>query len=199
MPPEFDDPIADAMLSDSPYDRVTAERYRPVRGPVSRTLARQAVLLVALATALPIVATYPESTAVLPDHAVVETFPKVLVLGALGGMTQLAGALALVALVVVRPRIDTERGAHRLVTMEDLATTVSLGTGGMAIVFTDLLLALGHVEEALSLLTRGKTEPMAAVGTDLTVGSVAVLALAGALLCAVASRWVVAYERQRDD
>jgi hypothetical protein len=203
MAPEPDDPIADALVSDCPYRRAAVERYRPVRGPVSRTLLRQASLLVTLALAFPIVATYPASTRRLSAVPVAESFPKVLLVGALGGAVQLLAAGVLVGLVLARSRGPiTERTARRLVSLEDLATTVSLGTGGLAIVFTVGYLTLGHAEDALAAVTRGTTDPYAAVSaaveSGVAVDTVALAALAGSLACWAASRWVARRERRLD-
>ncbi|MFD1512424.1 hypothetical protein [Halomarina rubra] len=203
MSTDLDDPIADAVMSDCPYQRATVDRYRPIRGPVSRTLLRQAALLVVLASVLPIVATYPTSTRTLLSAPAVETFPKVLLVGALGGAVQLLAAAVLVCLVVVRSDVDTRRQADRLVTLEDLATTISLGTGGFAIAFSVGYLFLGHLEDALTVVTRGTTDPFAAVATATSVGiavdTVALAALAGSLACWAASRWVAARERRALD
>jgi hypothetical protein len=199
MSSEVDDPIANALTGDCPYRRAAVERYRPIRGPVSRTLARQAGLLIALAMALPIVATYPASGPPIAAP-VVDAFPKVLLVGVLGGATQLVAAAALVALLLARSGSLTRPEANRLVTLEDLATSVSLGTGGFAILFSLGYLALGHFEGAVALVTRGETDPFAAVaaatGSGIAVDTVAGAALLGALVCWMASRWASDRERR---
>lgn len=199
MSTDLEDPIAEAVTSDCPYLRAAVERYRPIRGPVSRTLVRQAGLLLVLALAFPIVATYPETMGELVS-APTAGFPKVLLVGALGGAVQLFAAATLVGLVLVRANVSSDREAHRLVTLEDLATTVRLGTGGLAIVFSIAYLSLGHAEDAIEVVTRGTTDPFATVTTAVQAGiavdTVALAAVAGSLACWAASRWAANREQQ---
>jgi hypothetical protein len=199
MATDLDDPIAAAATSDNPYLRATVERTRPIRGPVSRTLRRQAGLLAALALAFPILATYPAQATHLLPASLDETFPKVLLVGALGGVGQLLGAAVLVGLVYTRSTVSSDRQAHRLVALEDLATTLSLTTGVIAISFTIGFLSLGHVEDA-TVVTSGTTDPFAtvraAVGAGIAVDTVALVAVVGALACYAASRWVTAREHR---
>ncbi len=71
--------------------------------------------------------------------------PKVLLLGVFGGFLQLFGATLLVGSVLYRVRLAplTERQAHAALNAEDFARYVGLGTGGLAIVLSLCLFAVG--------------------------------------------------------
>ncbi|MFB6151551.1 MAG: hypothetical protein ABEJ40_07080 [Haloarculaceae archaeon] len=191
-----DDPILDAFLSDSRYDRIRVERFSHFKQPIPRKLAVQCALLGSLVLLVPLYALYPQSTAeYLPTLDPVVASPKVLFLGAFGVAVELATATLLVAAALYRVRNDplSEEQAATVFDVENFATYLGFGTGGVTIALTlgFFLLGVGG-ESALGwyVTTMEGANPFAATGTSFSVGHLATVALSGALAVLVARAYV---------
>ncbi|WP_324665642.1 hypothetical protein [Haloarcula sediminis] len=143
---QSDDHIASALLSGTTYERVRYQRHAFLRQSVPRTLMLQSALLGLLVALLLMYGLFPASAAgYLPATDPAVASPKVLLLGVLGGALELFGATLLVgtALYRVRRASLTESQAHTMLDIEDFARYVGLGTGGLAILLTVGVFAVG--------------------------------------------------------
>jgi len=144
--PQADDHIASAILSGSTYEKVRYQRHSFLRQSVPRTLMLQSALLGLLVALLPMYGLFPTSVAgYLPAADPGVASPKILLLGVFGGLLELLGAtlLAGTALYRVRRAPLTESQAHTVLDVEDFARYVGLGTGGLAILLTVCVFAVG--------------------------------------------------------
>ncbi|NLV12821.1 hypothetical protein [Haloarcula argentinensis] len=193
-----DDTIAQAIISGSTYERLRYERHSYLRQTVPRTLALQSALLGALALLLPIYGLYPDSTAAfLPSIDPAIASPKVLLLGLFGGALQLFGATLLVGSVLYRVRLAplTERQAHAALNAEDFARYVGLGTGGLAIVISICLFAvgLGGGDAVSAYVAFTGRNPFVDSGFGLSVGAVSLFAFVASVTVFYASRYLLVH------
>jgi hypothetical protein len=196
MPPEMnEDRITAALLSDSAYERVRYERHSYFRQTVPRTLALQSASLGMLALVLPMYGLYPNSAVqFLPAVDPVVASPKVLLMGVFGGLFQLISAVLLVGAVFYRVSKAplTEEQAHSVLNVEDFARYVALGTGGVAILVTTLLFAIGlggasAIESYVAVMGRN---PFAASGLGISVSTVSLLAFVSSVVVFYAGRFL---------
>jgi hypothetical protein len=106
----------------------------------------QSALLGLLVALLPMYGLFPASVAgYLPATDPAVASPKVLLLGVFGGLLELLGATLLVGTALYRVRREplTESQAHTVLDVEDFARYVGLGTGGLAILLTVCVFAVG--------------------------------------------------------
>jgi choline-glycine betaine transporter len=193
----IDDPIAEKLLSESPYERLRARQFSYFRQPIDRKLAWQSYLLFALAALLPVLSLVPPSIrrAYLGDVATAS--PKIAFI-ALVAVIFVAGTgvgHALVGHFCLRRRPLDERQARELVTFETVFSMLGFGTGGLATLTTYALvsLAFGGEELLTRLLAAGGGNPFAPNDLGVTVGMVAVVALvAGVALQTVSAHLHVA-------
>ncbi|WP_146417759.1 hypothetical protein [Haloarcula hispanica] len=193
-----DDTIAQAIISGSTYERLRYERHSYLRQTVPRTLALQSALLGALALLLPVYGLYPDSTAAfLPSINPDLASPKVLLLGVFGGFLQLFGATLLVGSVLYRVRLAplTERQAHAALNAEDFARYVGLGTGGLAIVLSLCLFAvgLGGGDAVSAYVAFTGRNPFVDSGFGLSVATVSLLAFVASVTVFYASRYLLVH------
>ena len=184
---DIDDQITDSILSDSTYERLRYERHSFLRQTVPRTLALQSAFLGLLAVLLPVYGLYPEGVdqflpAVDPEIA----SPKVLLLGVFGGLLQVFGAALLIATAVYRVRKGplTEQQAHAALDVEDFARYVGLGTGGLAIVLTVALFAIGLGGEGAvsAYIATAGANPFDDSGFGISVGTVSLAAFIASVM-----------------
>lgn len=187
------DPIAERLLSDSPYQRLRARQFSYFVQPISRKLVWQSYLLFSLAALLPILAALPSGIrdAYLPDVA---TGTPKLAFVAFVAVVFVAGTglgHAVVEAARLRLRPLDEAHARELVTLEGLCSMLGFGTGGLATAATYALVALGFAgrETLEAFLAAGGGNPFAASNLGVTVGFVAIVAL----LSAVALQFLSAY------
>jgi len=143
---QADDHIASAILSGSTYEKIRYQRHSFFRQSVPRTLMLQSALLGLLVALLPMYGLFPTSVAgYLPATNPGVASPKILLLGVFGGLLELLGAtlLAGTALYRVKRAPLTESQAHTVLDIEDFARYVGLGTGGLAILLTVCVFAVG--------------------------------------------------------
>ena len=177
-----EDPIASALLGGSQYERLRVQRYSMFKQSIPRKLALQGVILTALALVLPLATTLPASArAMFPGGAPLTSAPKILLLGAYAGAleTVAVGGLVYVGYRRIR-RGDalSEHEAEHLLTVEDVASMISLVTGLVAVAVVDGFFLLGHAgEEAMAaFLAAGGRNPFAAASVPVTVVDVATAA-----------------------
>ncbi|MFC4542577.1 hypothetical protein ACFO5R_11670 [Halosolutus amylolyticus] len=181
-----DDPIADALLGESTYERLRVERYALIKRRIPQKLVYQSVLLLSLALVVPITATYPSAVrAAFPGGDPLWASPLVLWVGVYAGGIELGTAACLVAVAIVRRRREpqlSEAEAHTLLNVEDVASMFGLATGGFAIVLTVGFFLLGHTggetfQAVIDSAPRnpygqaGVSVPVIAVGTAAAVSS----------------------------
>jgi len=181
-----DDHITSAILSGSTYERVRYERHAFLRQSVPRTLTLQSALLGLLAVLLPVYGLFPQSVAgFLPATDPGIASPKVLLLGVFGGLLELLGAALLVGTALYRLRQAplSESQAHTALDVEDFARYVGLGTGGLAILLTVCLFAVGLGGEAAlsSYIATAGANPFVASGVDLPVATVSLVAFSASV------------------
>ncbi|MBX0322337.1 hypothetical protein EGH21_04745 [Halomicroarcula sp. F13] len=200
-----DDHITEAILSGSTYERLRYERHSYFRQTVPRTLALQSAFLGLLAILLPMYGLFPESVAqFLPAADPEVASPKVLLLGVFGGLLEVLGAVLLVATAAYRVRRAplTEAQAHAALDTEDFARYVGLGTGGLAILLTVCLFAIGLGGESAvaSYVATAGANPYAPSGFDLSVGTVSLAGFVASVLVFYAGSYFavrIALERIR--
>jgi hypothetical protein len=191
---DIQDPVANALLGDSTYEQLRQLRYSPFGQPIPTKLVWQSGLLFLLALMLPVMAAFPAEVRAMLGGTAVSSSPKVLILGLVGGIVVFGGGLALTAVGFLRVHLEprmTEQLAHRLLGMEDVASLLGIGTGGIAILLTMAYVLMGYVGiRAVEWYvdTMGLS-PFAPSGVELvSVGSVATLAFVGSVALLVASQ-----------
>ncbi|MEF8883297.1 MAG: hypothetical protein V5A34_12325 [Halapricum sp.] len=181
------DPITDAVLSESAYERI---RYTEgiITQPVLRTLTFQAGLLALLASILPLYAFYPSSVSEhVPTLDPFLAAPKLLFLGLVGWVTEVSAALLLAGLWYYRQRRVplTEAQARTVFDVEQIAAGLSIVTGGLAIVVTVGLVAIGVFGEATMATYLGSIagdDVFAQTATGISVGHLSMLSGLGCLV-----------------
>lgn len=176
------DLIADSLLSDNNYRRQRVQRASGLSWSTGRRLYAQSIVLAVLSLSYPLSLLSP----------VVGQSPVVLLIGVLGGAVELvaAGVVTLVGLKRLRAEgMVSEEVAGDLVTLEDLATMLSLVTGSVAVgvavgIMAAGIVAPGAVDAAL------ESDPFAPTGTPLTTAVVGGGAFVAALGVAGTARWL---------
>jgi hypothetical protein len=192
---QSDDSITRAILSGSAYERLRYERHSFFRQSVPRTLTLQSALLGLLALLLPMYGLFPDSVAsYLPAADPAVASPKVLLLGAFGGLLELLGAGLLVGAAVYRVRLAplSESQAHTAIDIEDFARYVGLGTGGLAILLTVLLFAIGFGGESAvtAYIETAGANPFVDSGFGLPVATVSLAAFVASVTVFYASSYL---------
>ncbi len=190
--PDPNDPIADALLGESTYERLRVERYALIKRRIPQKLVYQSGLLFAIALVVPIVATYPSSVqATFPGGDPLWSSPLVLWVGVYAGGIELGTAACLVAVAIARRRYEpslSESQVHALLNVEDVASMFGLATGGFAILITVGFFLLGHAgAETVSAVVEsaprnpygqtGISVPVIVVGTAAAISSCVVYAV----------------------
>lgn len=192
---QADDRITRAILSGSTYERLRYERHSFFRQSVPRTLTLQSAMLGLLAILLPMYGLFPTSVAgFLPATNPTVASPKVALLGAFGGALQLLGATLLVGSAVYRIRSGplTEEQAHTALDVEDFARYVGLGTGGLAVLVTVCLFALGlgGAPAVDAYVAVAGANPFAPSGFGVTVATLSLSAFVGSVAVFYASSYL---------
>ena len=182
-----EDPITDAVLSESAYRRLRYERHSAFSQSVPETLTLLSASLGLLALLFPIYGLYPSSVAPYVGSAdPMVAAPKAMLLGAFGGLLQLLSAGLLLGATAYRLRSAplTEAQAHRVLDTEDFARYVGLGTGGLAVLGSVLLFSvgLGGGEAIASYIATMGRNPFVDTGTSVSVGEIALGAVAASLV-----------------
>ncbi|PSQ08287.1 hypothetical protein BRC93_15695 [Halobacteriales archaeon QS_5_70_15] len=188
------DPVANALLGDSTYERLRQTRYSPFSQRIPTKIVVQSGLLFLLALMLPVMAAFPAEVRAMLGGSAFSSSPRVLVLGLVGGVVVFSGGVALTVVGFLRVHLEprmTERLANRLLSLEDVASLLGIGTGGIAILLTMAYVLMGYVSvRAVEWYvdTMG-ISPFASSGIEpVTVGGVATLAFVGSVALLVASQ-----------
>jgi hypothetical protein len=192
---DIEDPIADALLGDSAYDRVRMARWRWFRQSIPRKLTLQSYLLFLLAAILPVVGFLPAAVrdAYLSGAAVAT--PKVALVALVATLVVAGTGLGHVAVgirrVVLEPDL-TEQQAAELLNVEGVCSLLGFLTGGVAILATYGFVALGFggLEFLQSYIAAGGGNPFATSAVGIDVASVAVLALVSGVSLRVLATYV---------
>lgn len=190
----LDDPVAEALVDGSTYERLRITRAGSFTQPIPTKLRWQSGLLCALALTLPLFAVMPaDARALLPAADPLSGSPKVIVLGLVGGAATFLAGLCLLAVVHLRVRVAdamTEERALTLLSLEEVASLVGFVTGGPAIAITlgFVLLGLGGEAALEAYLRVADRNPFAGTST-VSVSQVATLSFAGSVALFVASQF----------
>lgn len=181
-----DDPHASALLGDSTYERIRMQRYSLFKQSIPKKLAWQALILGALALVVPMAMLQPEATRSLFGGDPLSAAPKFLFLGMYASAIEFVATLGL-CYVAYRRITDgdalDERQVNDLLAVEEVASNVSLVTGGAAVasVHVFFLLGLGGeplVNKVVSLAGRNPfTDGFIPATVTLVAASAAVLAV----------------------
>lgn len=182
-----DDPVADALVDGSVYERVRIQRMSTFDQQIPRKLHRFGWLLYLLAAALLSVTVLPPATeATLPVDPLA-TSTKVLVLGLIGGSVVVAMGVGLIlnALAAERLKPMSESTAESLLALEEMASLIGFVIGGAVTLLTVGIVAVAHggPEAVEMLLAVTRTSPYAAapVPFPVTPTSAGVTAWVGGL------------------
>lgn len=188
VPEGVEDPIAEALVSGSAYERLRVTRLGYFSQPVPQRLGWQAAVLGALALVAPLWITAPESVRAAAGPA---ASPTVLLVGLFAVGVQLLGAAGHVGATLVRLRAGglDERAAGRLLAAEEVCSLLGLGTGGFATAATLGYFVLGRlgVDAVTAAVEAGGGNPFAPSGLGIGVTAVAGAALVAAAACLAAS------------
>lgn len=191
-----DDPITDAVLGESAYDRLRALRFGVFKQAIHRKLAWQSYLLLALAALLPVAAALPNSTRMeyLTGELALAS-PKLAVLGFAGAIllvfTGLGHAGVAVRRLAREPNIS-EFEAEQLLAAENVCSTLGLGTATLAVAITyaGFAIGFGGASAVASYVDVMGADPFAASNVPLSLGTIAVVSLVGAVVLQLLSAFV---------
>jgi multisubunit Na+/H+ antiporter MnhB subunit len=181
-----DDPRASALLGDSTYERIRMQRYSLFQQSIPKKLGWQSLILGALALVVPMAMMQPETTRALLGGDPLSAAPKFLFLGMYASAIEFVATLGLCYVAYRRITAEDaldERQVRDLLAIEDVASNVSLVTGGAAVaaVHGFFLLGLGGepiVEEVVSLAGRNPfTDGFIPATVTLVAASATVLAV----------------------
>lgn len=179
------DDITSAVLSGSMYNQLRLQRRTDFSQTTVTKLTLQSLLLGGLTLLLPIYLLFP-STAMeyLPAADPATASPKVLILGVVGAGIVSFTALLLIgaALYRIRNHPLDESQAQAVLNVEDFASYLAFGTGGLAIGLTVVYFMIGlgggsAVESYIQAMDG--VNPFAASGTGLSVVELAVSSFLG--------------------
>jgi hypothetical protein len=197
-----DDPIADALLGDSVYERIRVERWSLFKQPIPRKLAIQSTLLFALAAILPVAAFLPAEVRESYLQEVAAASPKVALLALLAVAVVGLTGIGLAGVGIQRFRLEpslTEGQARELFNLESLCSTLGFLTGGFAtaVTYAFLLIGFGGTSALTAFMKYGGGNPYAASGINLDIATVAVAALVGAVVLRVLSVYLFVEDVRR--
>jgi hypothetical protein len=182
-----DDQITDAILSGSAYERLRLQRETYFSQSIPTKLTWQSLLLAGLALLLPLWALYPATVAeYVPATDPSLASPKVLLLGLIGAGVELFTAALLVgaALYRIHRYPLTEDQARTVLNVEDFASYLGFGTGGLAIGITVLYFLIGAAGGSAieSYVQKMSSNPFEASGVGLSVAELATFAFVGCVV-----------------
>lgn len=189
----YDDPVAEALVGGSVYERLRVTRVGSFTQSIPRKLRWKSGLLFALALTLPLFAVMPADVrSLLPPGDPLAGSPKIIVLGLVGGAATFLAGLCLLAVLCARVRAADGMSEHRaetLLSLEEVASLVGFVTGGPAIAITlgFVLLGLGGGAAIETYVQVTGRNPFAGTST-VSVSQVATLSFAGSVALFVASQ-----------
>lgn len=178
------DPIATVVLSGTAYDRVRLLRPGALTRSLPRTLALQSGLLVVLAAVL---ALSEPLQRLASEGAPMGASPGAILFCTVGLLAVIGSGTGLSVVGVARLRAEpnlTESMAERLVGVEEGATLLGLGTGGLTVLLAGVRVAAVHFGVEVSTTV---TDPVVPVPEVPVLGAVA---FAAGLALLVLSRFL---------
>jgi hypothetical protein len=183
-----DDEITSAILSGSMYDQLRLQRRTYFSQPTITKLTWQSALLGGLTLLLPLYLLFPATvTEYVPSANPALASPKVLILGLVGAGIETFTAVLLVggALYRIRKHPLDESQARAVLNVEDFASYLAFGTGGLAIGLTVVYFLLGlgggaAIESYVQAMDG--VNPFADSGTGLSVVELAVASFLGCIV-----------------
>lgn len=143
-----DDPIADAILRGSTFERLRATRFSPWRWPIPRKIAYQSYLLTALAAVVPLtLALPPEIADAYLGASRLDASPHVLVLGVFSLIVLVLTGIGHAVIGLYRLRLEPDISQNRaleLLAWEDVASSLGLGTAGVGVFATLAGVGVGY-------------------------------------------------------
>ena len=148
MPSDEDDPLADAILSESTFERLRATRFSPWRWPIPQKVAYQSYLLASLAAVVPLtLALPPEVAETYLGASRLDASPHVLVLGVFSLIVLVLTGIGHAVIELYRLRLEPDIPRDRaleLLAWEDVASSLGLGTAGVGVIGTLAGVAVGY-------------------------------------------------------
>lgn len=184
---DYEDDVTRAFVGDSTYERLRFSRHSLFTQSIPQKLRIQSTLLFGLAAVLPIMAAFPaEVRESVAASGVGAASPKVILLGLIGGVVVFLGGLSLAVLALVRVYLEprmSEYEAQTLLSLEETASLLGFGTGGVPIILTlgYVLLGYGGVGAIEAYIRNVGASPYAASGVGISVATVAASAFVGAV------------------
>jgi hypothetical protein len=195
--PDGTDRVTEALLSGSAYERLRVERPGFFKQPIPRKLKFVSTLLVGVALVLPMMAAFPfEAKALLPEGGAAFGSPKIILLALVAGVVVFLGGVVLTAVGLVRVRLEpvmTEEQADTLLNLEEVASLLGIGTGGIGVVLTLAYVGLGlaGAKAVRAYVDTVGKDPFAPSGVEaVSVSTVATLAFVGSVALLVASQYL---------
>jgi hypothetical protein len=175
----LDDPISHAIVDGTPYERLRARRYSLFSGTIPTKLRRQGGLLLLLTAVVPVLGAATAAAEGGTAWSALFTSPKIALLAFFAVSIETLAAVVLFAIAALRLRHETldERTAHRLLNLEDVASMIGLGTGGLAVVLVGFY-AVGGVlapDVLVGLQPAHSSGPFSGSGAGVSLAAVAVL------------------------
>jgi hypothetical protein len=183
-----DDPIADALLDDS-YERIRVERSVYLRYPLSRKVAWQSHMLIALAAILPLAALLPTSLRREFLPVVSAARPKLAFLALVALVVVAATALGHIFVAWQTKRDLDEQTARELFTLENVCSLLGFATGGFAVGATYALVLLGF-GPLQTYVAAGGGNPFVQSTLAPPLGVVALTALVVGVALRTAAAWL---------
>lgn len=182
-----EDPIADALLGESAYERLQAERHSLFRQSLTRKLTWQSYALFSLAAVYPALSVLPGALrrAYLPGGVGFST-PKVAFVGLVAASLVALTGFGHAGVGLWRLRLGrsmNETQARELLNAEAVCSLLGFVTGGFATAMTHafVLLGFGGVAAVENYVAVGGENPFAPAGLGVSVVDVSVLALVSAV------------------
>jgi hypothetical protein len=179
----IDDPIARALLGDSAYARQKVLRAGLFSQSPATKLRWQGYLLFALALVAPAALSLPEAVkaAVLGGDPLAAS-PTALLLGVAALVVHLGTATVHAFAAAVDWRFEdalSERGVELVVAVEEFASVLGLGLGGIFVVATNAYVLVGHagLDGLRAFSQAGTAGPLASSAAGPSVLQLAVVAV----------------------
>lgn len=185
----FDDPIAAAILSNSPYEQLRATG--PLRRSIAVKVGALGVLLAVLTLSVPLVMTRtPVMQALYRGESPLASTPIVATLGAVGCALALASGvtLGLVARRVHLGEAVSRTQAQTLLVIEDVASMLGFGGGVLTLITVLTFIGCGlSSPDAVATIASG---PFTTSLIGISVESLVAAAAAGSLVLALLSVYI---------
>ncbi len=186
----LDDPIAAAILSNSPYEQLRATGS--LRRSIAAKVGTLGVLLAALTVSVPLVMTRtPVMQALYRGESPLASTPIIATLGAIGCVLALASGVTLGLIVAHQARLGetlSRTQARTLLAIEDVASM--FGFGGGVLTLVTMLTFVGCGLSGPDAATAIASGPFTTSLVGISVESLVAIAAAGSLLLVAMSVYI---------